>query len=70
MYWKYGEISKLAALCDLRPQYVHDVIKGRRKPRIERAELLEERAQELGKYIPAEEWLDTKESNHEAFRGD
>ena len=66
-YWMRGEVSELARELEVSPQYVHDVICGRRNLSLERAKLFAHHSERIGKRIPSTDWMCTRDSRHMAF---
>ena len=68
-YWRYGDISRMAraATPPLKPQYVHDVICGRRTITLAMAHRLSEAGGVIGKRITVEEWM-ARSPDQGAFR--
>lgn len=64
MLWKHGDKSKLAEACNISPQYLGDILKGRKGARIKLAKIIVREAANLGYSIGLLDVLDPAESSN------
>jgi regulator of sirC expression with transglutaminase-like and TPR domain len=64
MLWKHGDKAKLAAACDISPQYLNDIIKARKGAHIKLAKVMVEQAAKLGYSLGLLDVMDPAESTN------
>ena len=66
-YWKYGELAELARRTLVSRSHVCDAIHRRRSFKEDKALIFEDACRDMGRDIPASEWMNTKVTVHPAF---
>lgn len=64
MLWKHGDKAKLAAACDISPQYLCDILGARKGARIQLAKKLVAEAARLGYSLGLLDVMDPIESTN------